>query len=114
MEPSTQTLTKAVSRGCNDGCGVLYSLSMGLGPFVSFVPPLSSGKVGETIEILGQGFTGTTKVSFNGVSATFALVSDTYLTAVVPAGATTGPVTVTTPGGTLTSNKIIPCHSRGS
>jgi uncharacterized repeat protein (TIGR03803 family) len=87
-------------------CGVLYSLGMKLGPFVSFVGPLFEGKVGKTIEILGQGFTGTTNVSFRGVSATFAVVSDTYLTAVVPATATTGSVTVTTPGGTLTSNKI--------
>jgi hypothetical protein len=79
---------------------------MGLGPFVSFVPSLSSGKVGKTIQILGQGFTGTTNVSFNGVSATFAVASDTYLTAVVPAGATTGRVTVTASGGTLTSNKV--------
>jgi uncharacterized repeat protein (TIGR03803 family) len=87
-------------------CGVLYSLGMKLGPFVSFVGPLFEGKVGKTIEILGQGFTGSTNVSFKGVSATFAVVSDTYLTAVVPAGATTGSVTVTTPGGKLTSNKI--------
>jgi uncharacterized repeat protein (TIGR03803 family) len=87
-------------------CGVLYSLGMKLGPFVSFVGPLFEGKVGKTIEILGQGFTGATKVSFNGVTATFTVVSDTYLTAVVPASATTGSVTVTTPGGTLTSNKI--------
>jgi uncharacterized repeat protein (TIGR03803 family) len=87
-------------------CGVLYSLGMKLGPFVSFVGPLFEGKVGKTIEILGQGFTGATKVSFHGVAATFTVVSDTYLTAVVPAGATTGSVTVTTPGGTLTSNKI--------
>ena len=87
-------------------CGVLYSLSMKLGPFVSFVGPLFEGKVGKTIEILGQGFTGTTDVSFRGVSAAFTVVSDTYLTAVVPAGATTGAVTVTTPGGSLTSNKI--------
>ncbi|MGC1434405.1 MAG: choice-of-anchor tandem repeat GloVer-containing protein [Terriglobales bacterium] len=87
-------------------CGVLYSLGMKLGPFVSFVGPLFEGKVGKTIEILGQGFTGATKVSFHGVAATFAVVSDTYLTAVVPAGATTGFVTVTTPGGILTSNKI--------
>ena len=87
-------------------CGVLYSLGMKLGPFVSFVGPLFEGKVGKTIEILGQGFTGATKVSFHGVSATFTVVSDTYLTAVVPAGATTGAVTVTTPGGNLTSNKI--------
>jgi uncharacterized repeat protein (TIGR03803 family) len=87
-------------------CGVLYSLGMKLGPFVSFVGPLFEGKVGKTIEILGQGFTGATKVSFHGVSATFTVVSDTYLTAVVPAGATTGSVTVTTSGGTLTGNKI--------
>jgi uncharacterized repeat protein (TIGR03803 family) len=87
-------------------CGVLYSLGMKLGPFVSFVGPLFEGKVGKTIEILGQGFTGTTKVSFHGISATFTVVSDTYLTAVVPAAATTGSVTVTTPGGTLTSNRI--------
>jgi hypothetical protein len=33
-------------------------------------------------------------------------VSDTYLTATVPAGATTGSVTATTSGGTLTSNKV--------
>ena len=92
--------------GGSGGGGVLYSLGMKLGPFVSFVGPLFEGKVGKTIEILGQGFTGTTNVSFHGVSATFAVVSDTYLTAVVPAGATTGSVTVTTPGGTLTSNKI--------
>ena len=87
-------------------CGVLYSLGMKLGPFVSFVGPQFEGKVGKTIEILGQDFTGTTKVSFHGVAATFAVVSDTYLTAMVPAGATTGSVTVTAPGGTLTSNKI--------
>jgi hypothetical protein len=79
---------------------------MQLGPFVSFVPSLSSGKVGKTIQILGLGFTGTTNVSFNGVSVTFAVVSDTYLTAVVRSGATTSCMTVTTPGGTLTSNKI--------
>jgi len=87
-------------------CGVLYSLGMKLGPFVSFVGPLFEGKVGKTIEILGQGLTGTTKVSFHGVAATFAVVSDTYLTAVVPTGATTGSVTVTTPARTLTSNKV--------
>jgi len=100
------TLYGDTEAGGTKGNGVLYSLSIGLGPFVSFVGPLSSGKVGKTIEILGQGFTGTSKVSFHdGVSATFTIVSDTYLTAVVPSGATAGSVTVTTPGGTLTSNK---------
>src|ERR1022692_2562388 len=85
------------------GCGVFYSWNAGLKPFVSLV--FTSAKVGKTIQILGQKFTGTTGVSFNGVAAAFTVVSDTYLTAVVPTGARTGSVTVTTPGGPLTSNK---------
>ena len=75
---------------------------MGLGPFVALVR--NSGKVGQTGGILGQGFTGTTDVSINGTPATFTVVSDTYLQATVPAGATSGSVTVTTPTGVLTSN----------
>jgi hypothetical protein len=66
---------------------------------------LTSGKVGKTIGILGQGFTGTTEVSFNGTPASFAVIKDTFLKATVPAGATTGFVTVTTPSGMLKSNK---------
>jgi uncharacterized repeat protein (TIGR03803 family) len=84
-------------------CGVFYGWNAGLKPFVSLV--FTSGRVGKTVQILGQSFTGTTGVSFNGVAATFTVVADTYLTAVVPTGATTGSVTVTTPGGPLTSNK---------
>jgi hypothetical protein len=65
-----------------------------------------SGKVGWRVEILGQGFTGTTGVSFNGTAANFVVQSDTYLTATIPQGATTGFVSVTTPGGTLQSNVV--------
>ena len=84
------------------GCGSVYSLDMGLGPFVTFVR--ASGRVSQTGGILGQGLTGATGVSLNGVPANFTVVSDTYISATVPAGATTGYVTVTTPSGTLTSN----------
>ena len=93
----------------NYGCGTAFSLNMGLGPFVAFVR--GGGKVGQTPGILGQGFTGTSNVSFNGISANFTVVSDTFITATVPAGATIGYVTVTTPSGTLTSNvpfQVIP------
>jgi uncharacterized repeat protein (TIGR03803 family) len=90
--------------GCNfSGCGTVYSLSMGLGPFVSLLH--STGLVGQSEQILGQGFIGTTGVSFNGIPAKFTVKSDTYLTATVPAGASTGVVTVTAPSGTLTSNR---------
>lgn len=94
----------------NVGCGVFYQLDQGLKPFVSLLS--TSGKVGDTqnpIGILGQKFTGTTGVFFNGVSAAFTLdptYPDTYLTATVPSGAITGKVTVVTPTGTLTSNKV--------
>ena len=90
------------STNCSGGCGTVFRLSVDLPPFVSFVR--SFGKVGQTVEILGQGFTETTGVSFNGTPATFTVSQDTFLTATVPAGATTGPVTVTTPSGTLRSN----------
>ena len=83
-------------------CGTFFTLNVGLAPFVELVP--ASGKVGKSIGILGQGLTGTTAVSFNGTAGTFKVSSDTFLTATVPAGATTGTVTVTTPGGSLKSN----------
>jgi uncharacterized repeat protein (TIGR03803 family) len=96
----------STSLGGSSGNGTLFSLSTGLAPFVSFVFP--AGKAGQTSQILGQGFTGATSVSFNRIDAKFNVVSDTYLTATVPAGATTGYVTVTTPTGVLTSN--VPFH----
>ncbi len=91
------------STGNSLGGSVLYSLNTGLKPFAKLVN--WSGKVGKSIEMLGQGFTGTTSVSFNGTSATFTVVSDTYLTAVVPSGATTGFITVTTPSRALKSDR---------
>jgi len=84
-------------------CGEIFSLNAGLSPFVTFVS--DSGKVGQTGGILGQGLTGTTSVTLNGIPASFRVISDTYLVATVPPGATTGYVTVTTPSATLTSNK---------
>jgi uncharacterized repeat protein (TIGR03803 family) len=86
-------------------CGVFYTwASTRLPAFVSLLP--HSGKVGKTVEFLGQGFNGTTSVSFSGTAAKFQIVSDTYLTATVPDGATTGSVTVKTSAGTLASNDV--------
>jgi uncharacterized repeat protein (TIGR03803 family) len=103
VQHTNGALYGATSEGGTDNLGTVYSLSPGLGPFVTFVLP--AGRVDQTAQILGQGLTGTTAVTFNGVAATkFTVVSDTYMTAVVPSGATTGSVVVTTPGGALTSN----------
>ncbi len=102
LQDTNGVLYGTVFRGGAFGYGAIYSLNMGLGPFVTFVLP--TGKVAQTAQILGQGLTATTSVTFNGLPATFTVVNDTYMTAVVPSGATTGTVVVTTPGGALTSN----------
>jgi hypothetical protein len=67
----------------------------------SFSPP--SGLVGSPVTIRGTSLAGTTSVRFNGTSAGFTVVSDGEVTASVPGGATSGPISLTTGGGTATS-----------
>jgi hypothetical protein len=55
--------------------------------------------------INGNNFIGTSGVSFNGVSASFQVLNTQFVSATVPAGATTGPVTVTNAGGAATSTQ---------
>jgi uncharacterized repeat protein (TIGR03803 family) len=84
--------------------GTIFSLSTGLGPFVKTQP--TSAKEGATIGIFGQGFTRSSVIEFGGVPATnIKLSGSTFLFATVPAGALTGPVTVTAGETTLTSNQ---------
>ena len=83
--------------------GVFYRLALGLKPFVLLLT--TSGTAGQTVQILGTGLTGTTSVKFGTGSANFSVISDTYLTAVVPDAGTTGFVTVTAPSGTFTSQQ---------
>jgi uncharacterized repeat protein (TIGR03803 family) len=91
------------SAGNSLGGAVFYSFDVGLKPFAKLVN--WSAKVGAKVGILGQGFTGTTAVSFDGIPAKFVNSSDTYMTATVPAGALTGTVTVTTFTGSLKSDR---------
>ena len=81
--------------------GTAFSLSVGLGPFVATVPV--GGSVGSAVKILGTTLGGAMGVTFNGIAAPFAVVSGSYIKTRVPAGATTGPVQVVIPSGTLTS-----------
>jgi uncharacterized repeat protein (TIGR01451 family) len=65
----------------------------------SFTP--THGLPGDRIMITGTSFTNASAVAFNGVPATsFVVTNNTTLSAVVPAGVTTGKITVTAPGGT--------------
>jgi hypothetical protein len=68
----------------------------------SFTP--SCGPVGTTVVISGVNLIQTAKVAFDGVEATtFNVNTNTQVTATVPANATTGPITITTPIGSSTS-----------
>ena len=75
------------------------STSFGVIPAVSSFSP-TSGKAGTIVTISGSAFTGATSVTFNGVAAPFSVSSYSQITATAPAGATTGPIAVTTVGGT--------------
>jgi uncharacterized repeat protein (TIGR03803 family) len=93
-----------VGGGATNG-GSLYSLSAGLGPFISL--QTTAGRVGTRVTILGSDLNGATSVTFNGTPATFAVNSPgTDIVATVPTGATTGTVQVSTPNGVLDSNKV--------
>ncbi len=71
----------------------------------SFTP--TSGPRGTVVTIVGTNFSGSgftaTSVTFNNVAATFTVNLSTQITATVPSTAVTGPIKVTTTGGTGTS-----------
>lgn len=67
----------------------------------SFAP--STGRVGAEVSISGSELASVTVVLFNGISASFSVISNTQIDVIVPPGATTGPVTITTRGGSAIS-----------
>jgi uncharacterized repeat protein (TIGR03803 family) len=102
LQATNGTFYGTTVQGGTQTNGTVFSLSMGLGPFVQMIP--TAAKVGAQVVILGYGLTGTTGVTFNGTTAAFTVVSDTEIKATVPTGASTGTVQVAGPGGTLNSN----------
>ena len=92
--------------------GSLYYLERGTGsvrrisylgtPTIARLRP-GSGRVGTTVQVNGTYLAGVSSVRFNGTAATFTIAADTMLLTKVPPGATSGPVTVTTPRATATS-----------
>ncbi len=101
VQGTNGTLYGTTEEGGVNGEGTVFSLSVGLGPFVETLP--SSGKVGAAVTILGTNLTTATSVTFNGTAATFTVASSSEITTTVPTGATSGTVEVTTPSKTLKS-----------
>ena len=96
---ATGTITVSGPAGAHTSSGVF---TVPVPSIAGFTP--GSGAVQRVVTLTGLYFGGTTAVRFNGTPAPgFVLASGTQLSVAVPAGATTGPITVTTPSGTGTS-----------
>src|SRR6185437_13622780 len=108
MQHTTGRIYGTTFSGGANSEGVIWEYDPGLTPFVTFLNVY--GKAGAKVDILGQYFTASSVVSFNGVPAQNPVIQSTYIQATVPAGATTGFITVTTSKGTLKSNKQFVVH----
>jgi len=90
-----------------DAAGNLLSITRtnsGQVSIMEFAP--NGGPVGTGVTIFGTGFSTTPAqnvVKFNGVTASVVSSTATKIVTSVPAGATTGAISVTAPGGTATS-----------
>src|SRR5204862_309808 len=79
-----------------------------------FMPPSITGIVpsntaaGTWIKLTGVNFTNASSVLFNGADAAdFVVTNNTIIGAQVPAGVSTGPMSVTTPWGTTNSGNLL-------
>lgn len=78
------------------------------GPSPSAAPRIASfspgsGGVGTSVTVTGTNLSGATSLSFNGTPATFQVISATQIATTVPAGASSGKVSVATPNGSASS-----------
>ena len=92
-------------------CLIGASLGLGLScrtdinaPVISSFAPTSS-PVGTSVVITGTDLTGATSVTLNNLAIdVFSVDSGTQITATIPSAASSGVITVTTPGGTATTS----------
>jgi hypothetical protein len=79
---------------------------------LSFAP--TSGPTATDVTITGTGFTAGTTVQFNGITATVVFVNATTIIATVPAGETTGAITVNQGGCNVTTSNFTQIKQSGT
>jgi hypothetical protein len=100
---ATTTTTPALASGSPGGRRPHHVASKA--PKVVRIAPRAA-LVGSRVQIWGKHLSGVTQVTFNGVPARVEVTTGGKLVVLVPAGATMGPIVVTTPSGTATDGKI--------
>jgi hypothetical protein len=108
--PSRTQITAYVPPGALNGpITVLNPYGSATASSNFFLPPVigslnpTSAPPTAAITIAGTNFTGATEVRFNGLASSFIVVNNNSIQATVPTNATSGLVTVTTPGGVTNS-----------
>jgi uncharacterized repeat protein (TIGR03803 family) len=105
MQHTNGTLYGTTSaNGPQPGYGEFLSFNINASPFIALVGPVPAAAEGAEVQILGQDFTSSSEVEFGGVKATSVeRAGSTFIEAKVPSGALTGPITVTTGSGALST-----------
>jgi hypothetical protein len=108
IQGSDGKLYGVAENGATYGGGTVFVLDAGLPPpkphVGLFVP--QTGSAGQRILLWGGSLLGATAVAFNGTAATqFKVASNQGIWVNVPLGATTGPISVTTPNGTYVTTQ---------
>ncbi len=92
----------AFKSGMSDSGIASKSYTISYPPTIASFTP-ASGITGAVVKITGQYLAGAPAVKFNGADAIFTVVNDTTINATLPFSATSGLISVTTPGGTVSS-----------
>ncbi len=100
--PAGATTTGPISLSTADGGDTNMNLFYLPASITGFAP--SIGGPGTPVTITGVNFLDTSSLSFNGVPAFFGVSSNLSITAYVPNNASSGPITLTTPAGAVTSS----------
>ena len=96
------TVTVTNAGGCSGVSSALTVTTAALPVITSFTP--SSGGSGTSITITGNNFSTASAVKFNGTTASYTVNSNNQISTTVPAGATTGNISVTNACGVTTSS----------
>jgi IPT/TIG domain-containing protein len=88
------------------------SYTVNLAPVIKSIDP-SSAHEGDLITVKGIRFTGATSLQLGSTNVTFDLQNDSLITFTVPAGASSGNVTVTTANGSGTSSASLSVLTAG-
>ncbi|MFT3682659.1 MAG: IPT/TIG domain-containing protein [Ferruginibacter sp.] len=95
------TVTSASTGGSDTA-----SFNVNITPQIFSIAP-GSAVAGDVITVTGARFTGTSEVKLGSTPVTYTVASATEITFTVPAGASSGAVTVTAPTGTVTSSTAL-------